>query len=103
MPLRSGGSAVRTWRAPLRGPSAFSHRVYATERPSYTEQLPTEAATLTSYHKRHPLPPAILRCRPDITPHRRFAPIHRPCHEVSPFKPLLCSPVSVFIVNRFEQ
>ncbi|KRZ84480.1 hypothetical protein T08_8479 [Trichinella sp. T8] len=29
--------AVRTWRAPHRGPYAFSLRVYATERPPYTE------------------------------------------------------------------
>ncbi|KRZ84489.1 hypothetical protein T08_16660 [Trichinella sp. T8] len=93
--------AVRTWRAPHRGPYAFSLRVYATERPPYTEQLPTEAATLTFYHKRHSLPLAIFECRPDITPHRRIATIHPPCHEVSPFKPLLCSPVLVFMVNRF--
>ncbi|KRX51418.1 hypothetical protein T09_6203 [Trichinella sp. T9] len=96
-------TTVRTWRAPHRGPYAFSLRVYATERPPYTEQLPTEAATLTSHHKRHSLPLAIFECRPDITPHRRIAPIHPPCHEVSPFKPLLCSPVLVFMVNRFEQ
>ncbi|KRY07571.1 hypothetical protein T12_14842 [Trichinella patagoniensis] len=102
MPLRHL-RAVRTWRALLSGPYAFSHRVYTTERPPYTEQLPTKAATLTSYHKRHSLPLAIFECRPDITPHRRIATIHPPCHEVSPFKPLLCSPVLVFMVNRFEQ